>query len=130
MSAVKIMHSLFQSEISFQMRTQHQDGLAMTECAVLTRKGTKVADVAWASLERLLEIRDSIQAIVAPEICLEVLSASNTDQEMNEKRELYFERGALEFWICTETGDMRFFNRSGQFEKSSLFPDFPVKIQI
>ena len=130
MSAVKIMHSLFQSEISFQMRTQRQDGLAMTECAVLTRKGTKVADVAWASLERLLEIRDSIQAIVAPEICVEVLSASNTDQEMNEKRELYFERGALEFWICTETGDMRFFNRSGQFEKSSLFPDFPVKIQI
>lgn len=130
MSAVKIRHSLYQGEISFLMRTIRQDGLVMSECAIKTPKGTKVADVAWATTERVLQIRDQTEALIAPEVCVEVLSSSNTENEMREKRELYFERGAKEVWICDEAGDVRFFNAETQLEKSEMFSDFPNKIEV
>lgn len=130
MSAVKIKHSLLQGEISFLMRTIRQDGLVMSECAVKTPKGTKVADVAWASIDRVMQIREQTEALIAPEVCVEVLSSSNTPGEMREKRELYFERGALEVWICDEDGGLQFFNAHEQLRKSEMFPNFPDKIEI
>jgi Uma2 family endonuclease len=130
MSAVKIKHSLYQGEISFLMRTIRQDGLVMSECAIKTPKGTKVADVAWASIDRVMQIREQTEALIAPEVCVEVLSSSNTTSEMQEKRELYFERGALEVWICQENGEFQFFNVNEQLNKSEMFPDFPNKIEI
>ena len=130
MSAVRIMHSYYQGEISFLMRTMRPKGFAMVECAVQTRKGTKVADVAWASLDRMMQICDAAEALIAPEVCVEVLSSSNTASEMVEKRELYFERGALEFWTCDESGDVLFFDQSGALAQSVLFPNFPTRIEI
>ena len=37
--------------------------------------------------------------MVAPEICLEVISPSNSVKETQEKREAYFAAGAHEVWI-------------------------------
>jgi Uma2 family endonuclease len=59
-----------------------------------------------------------------------VFSSSNTEREMKEKRKLYFEQGAKEFWICTEEGGIKFFNADGQLEKSSLVPNFPKHIEL
>lgn len=128
MSAVRVRRSLYTGKIAFLMQTIGQNGYVMSECAVKTSKGTKAADVAWASIERVLQIRDSLEALIAPEVCVEVLSSSNTTEEMNVKRQLYFESGAIEFWICDESGEMQFFNLTGKLEQSILFPDFPVQI--
>mgnify|MGYP001313879954 CR=1 FL=1 len=38
--------------------------------------------------------------LAAPEICLEILSPSNSIVEMEMKRALYFEAGAREVWEC------------------------------
>lgn len=57
MSPAKVYHSLYQAEISYQLRSMLNWGKTLTECAIKTRKGTKVADVAWASLERLEKIK-------------------------------------------------------------------------
>ncbi len=65
---------------------------------------------------------------MAPEICIEVLSESNTRAEIDEKRLLYFERGAQELWTCDLKGRMRFFDSSGEMSGSGLVPSFPSDI--
>lgn len=130
MSAHRIGHSVFQGKINTLLQNLAKNGLAFPECAIVTRKGTKVADVAWASDETFAVIRDEVAASIAPELCVEVLSMSNSEEEMTEKRELYFERGAKEVWICDEYGDLRFFDQTGQLKTSNLFPNFPTKIVV
>jgi hypothetical protein len=81
----------------------------------------------------LLEIRDRHAFNLArwKEICVEVLSPGNTRGEMDEKRELLFEAGAEEMWICDEKGRMFFFMKHAPAEaagKSILCPDFPDRV--
>ena len=104
----------------------------MSECPVSTAKGVKAADVAWCSEELWAIGKDRSCFPTAPEICVEVLSPSNTDGEISEKRTLYFEAGAAEVWICSEQGAMSFFvapNRETPVVKSRLCPEFPALIQ-
>ncbi len=130
MNPVKIGHSIYQGMIGSLMKNMHPEGIMMVECAVRTRKGTKVADVAWASMQVIEKIKDETDASIAPEVCVEVVSMSNTRKEMQDKRELYFEKGANEVWVCNEYGDISFFDESGELEQSKMFPDFPKKISI
>ena len=130
MNPFKIKHSFFQNEIGHLLRTMRKDGFALTECAIKTSKGTRCADVAWASLDIFLNIFGQTEADIAPEVCVEVLSMSNSDFEIREKRALYFERGANEVWTCDEYGTIRFFDSNGKIEKSKMFPDFPQKVEI
>jgi Uma2 family endonuclease len=130
MSPVKIYHSILQGEIEFLLRSLLKNGKTLPECAIKTRKGTKVADVAWASLDVLSRIKDESEASIAPEICVEVISSSNTKKEMAEKRQLYFEAGAIEVWMCNENGDMSFFNAQQPLIRSVLVPNFPEKIEL
>ena len=130
MSPVKIYHSILQGEIEFLLRSLLRGGKTLPECAIKTGKGTKVADIAWASLDLLSKIKDETEASIAPEICVEVISAGNTKKEMAEKRQLYFEAGAMEVWMCNENGDMSFFNAQQQLTRSVLVPGFPEKIDL
>ncbi len=130
MCPVKFNHSLFQGEIIFLLRSMLSEGKTVAECAIKTRKGTKAADVAWLSFERLTQAKGQIELEIAPEICVEVLSESNTQKEMAEKRVLYFEQGAKEVWLCSEEGNMRFFNEKHELIHSELAPDFPLNIDV
>lgn len=129
MNAVKVIHSLYQGEIEYLLRTLLKGGKTLPECAIKTSKGTKVADVAWATTNTVRKIRDEVECSIAPEICVEVLSSSNTEDEMKEKPDLYFEKGAREVWIC-ENGVMHFYNTGGKLESSIFIPCFPKKIEI
>ncbi|MTW19694.1 Uma2 family endonuclease [Allochromatium palmeri] len=129
MNAVKVIHSLYQGEIEYLLRSLLKDGRALPECAIRTRKGTRVADVAWASHERIRIIRGETDCSIAPEICIEVRSGSNTADEMAEKRALYFECGALEVWLCID-GVMSFYAAGGQLQLSQLAPEFPARIRL
>jgi Uma2 family endonuclease len=64
---------------------------------------------------------------LAPEICIEVLSESNTAEEMDEKRTLYREAGAQEIWLVELDGRIRFFGDDEQ-EQSQLAPDMPNRL--
>ena len=130
MNPVKIIHSILTGKIASLIKIIQPKGVVMAECAIRTSKGTKVADVAWASMEVIEKIKDETDASIAPEICVEVVSMSNTNKEMVGKRELYFEKGASEVWICDEYGNLKFFNEAGQIEQSIMFPDFPKKISM
>jgi len=49
---------------------------------------------------------------------------------MDEKKHLYFEQGAKEFWICKNNGVMVFFDTEGVLEKSIMVSEFPKKITL
>lgn len=130
MSPVMVYHSAYQSEISYLLRSLSKHGKALSECAIKTSLGTKVADVAWASDERFNFIRHESQCSVAPEICIEVISSGNTISENTMKRHLYFESGAMEVWGCNKKGEIFFYNDKLRLRKSKIIPDFPNKIEL
>ncbi len=67
----------------------------------------------------------------APEICVEVLSPSNTEAEIQEKMALYLDAGAQEVWVCAESGAMSFFSPGTKsLTGSHLCPDFPKQIVL
>jgi len=130
MSPVKVYHSVLQGEIAALLRLNRRDGKILTECAIHTRKGTKVADVAWVSPETYRTIEHEAECSVAPEICVDILSSSNTTDEIEEKKALYFEQGTREFWLCDRDGCISYFDTDGEREASEYFPDFPDQVDI
>lgn len=105
-------------------------GEALVECSVDTSRGVKVADVAWMSDAFAAKYGEQTPYPQAPEICVEVLSPSNTQAEMQEKITLYLAKGAREVWLCEDTGRMCFFSYEGEMERSALAPDFPTSITL
>jgi Uma2 family endonuclease len=135
MSPAGKKHSKLQSRLIRLFAHLMADGDALPECAIETTAGTKVADVAWISEKRWASMDpDDISCVTAPEICIEILSPANTLAEMlgtpeqPGKRELYFQAGAVEFWICDSQGRLSFYDRSGPLPKSKLCPEFPEKV--
>ncbi len=90
MSPMKVIHSLLQGEIERLLSRLITGGKVFPECAIATEKGTKVADVVWVSDGRLQQIKYEIECSIAPEICIEVLSDSNTEAEMMAKKTALF----------------------------------------
>jgi len=121
-------HGTFQAEIACLLRNLMSKGRVLTECPVSTADGVKAADVAWASLECLAELGEKVCFPTAPEICVEVLSPSNTDAEIQEKARLYFDAGAHEVWLCATDGGMSSLGPNAK-QCSRLCPDFPKQIQ-
>ena len=130
MSPVKLYHSALQIRIAVILERLLKNGIALSECAIKTSKGTKVADVAWVSSSIWAKIKAETEASIAPEICVEVISTGNTQKEMAEKRQLYFEAGAIEVWMCNENGVVSFFNAEQQLTRSVLVPEFPEKVAV
>ncbi len=124
-------HGSYQSRIAHLLTLQKPQGRVLTECPISTADGVKAADAAWASPERMRELGNRSCFPKAPEICVEVLSPSNTEAEMNEKIALYFDAGAEEVWLCRTTGEMIFLGKDRSARKaSSLCPGFPSKVEL
>lgn len=129
MTPAKVMHGKVQLMIGMLLtQLMQESGEATIECAIQTRKGTKVADVAWFSESRWEQVQDEYDSPIAPEICIEVISPSNSSEEIREKKTLYFERGALEVWTCNAKGKMQFYTAAGEIASSALVPHFPKTI--
>jgi len=126
MTPAKVMHGKLQLKIGMLLTQLMQEaGEATIECAIQTTHGTKVADVAWFSAGRWEQVQDEYDSPIAPEICVEVIAQSNSADEIQQKKSLYFERGAVEVWIYSTKGKMHFYDQSGEIPSSGLIPDFP-----
>jgi Uma2 family endonuclease len=123
-------HGDYQSEIAGLLRELLKGGRATTECPVQTKEGVKAADIAWASRERRASYPHDPVFLVAPEICVEVESPSDVEAELMERKQLFFEKGALEFWVCDRNGEMAFFDPAGAIPQSRLCPGFPKRILL
>ena len=130
MSPASAWHSLFQEAIQGLLRKHLKGGRVPPECPIETRKGVRVADVAWMSVGFLRAHLGEEAFLSAPEICIEVISPSNTVSEIKQKRKLYLERGALEVWTCDLKGNVQFFDADGALEQSVLAPKFPKLISL
>ena len=128
MSPASGKHGILQGRITRYLGRTMPEGEVISECPIQTDEGVKVADVAWASDKYIEEFADRITFPEAPELCVEVISPSNSEAEMSQKRKLYFSQGAKEVWLCTLKGQVTFYTSSGEVATSTLFPAFPKEI--
>lgn len=125
MSPATNENGMYQAKIVAFLSRLIDTGAIINECSIQTREGVKVADVAWASDDFFDRNRGDNPFREAPELCVEILSSSNTAMEMDEKKELYFARGAREFWVCDQNGKMTFYQNTGELDRSALVESFP-----
>jgi len=125
-------HSELQERILLLLHEHAPPGHQPPEYAVATSAGVKTPDNVWMSSERRARMRATGDpTTLAPEICIEVVSTSNTPEEMAEKRTLYLNAGAEEVWIVdVDDGQVQFFDASGTIDRSHLAPAFPVQVDV
>jgi len=125
-------HGSYQSEISHLLRETMSEGRVISECPISTADGVKAADVAWASPECMRNLGNRACFPAAPDVCIEVLSPSNTQAEIEEKMALYFDAGAKEVWVCSRSGMMRFYElgKVRPLKISRLCPAFPKQVKL
>jgi Uma2 family endonuclease len=81
-------------------------------------------DVAWASSGFFVKHGDTTPFPEAPEICIEIVSPSNLDDEIRDKTQAYIAAGAREVWVVYEDGSVRFYDAAGERSSSS----YPVAL--
>jgi len=125
-------HGSYQFRIGLVLERYLRTGRVTVETPISTSEGVRLADAAWASDDFLAALPAGCVCLpTAPEICVEIVSPSNTREEMQEKRRLYFEAGAREFWLCHE-GNLSFYLADAEppAERSALCPDFPARVEL
>ena len=122
MSPASNFHGALQMKLGQILGLAGNGGMLVAECSIQTSKGVKAADVAWVSDAFLDTYGMATPYPKAPELCIEIKSPSNSQIEMQEKRELYFARGAVEVWLCDEQGSLSFYDCAGSIPASRLFP--------
>lgn len=128
------VHGGREGEIQRQLNRLLPDGVVYHNVTVSTAQGDKIPDVMWLSGKRWrskdqLGTKEGI-FIRAPEICVEIMSPSNSLEDMLAKKDLYLNCGAEEAWVCDQEAKMRFFSITGELAKSKLCPQFPVQILV
>jgi len=130
LSPHKNSHSRLQSALFRRLQQHAPDGLISVEYALATPAGVKAPDVVWMSPGREREmVETGDPATRAPELCIEVMSASNTDAEMQEKRALYRDIGAEEVWVASEEGTIRFFGEEER-DASAIAPSCLAELDV
>ena len=121
-------HSYRQAAVRDLLQKYAPDGLAVPEFALTTRQGVKSPDIVWMSANRRQEMdATGDPATLAPEICVDIMSESNTAAEMDEKRRLYREIGAEEVWFVDTDGRIRFY-REEEMDASEVAPGCPNEV--
>ena len=119
MSPASNNHGNLQFKIGDIIHRAKHNGEIIMECSVNTPMGVKVADVAWASDEFIVQYGFNTPYEIAPEICVEVISPSNSKKEMDEKIKLYLNQGAKEVWLCNQEMEISYYSPAGRIERSS-----------
>lgn len=120
----------YQGEILRLLHELLQGGRAIPKVPIQTTEGVKAVDAAWVSQERRKSKPNDPAYLIAPEICVEVESPSNDPEELRERKRLFFEKGAEEFWLCRLSGQMVFFDPAGEIPQSKFCPQFPGAITV
>jgi len=106
MSPASNDHGRVQSRLAAMLLNKLPKGEVITECSIQTSDGVKVADVAWLSEVFVSEFGFVTPYPKAPEICIEIVSPSNSKVEIQDKVDLYLAKGAQEVWIAYALDDI------------------------
>lgn len=121
-------HGRLQVFIGALLERKLKQGETLTECSIQTTEGVKVADVAWCSKAFIKQHGYETPYSQAPEICIEIVSPSNSKEEMINKAQLYLQAGAEEVWIIWENGIVDYYNKAGKLESSSYGVNIKLSI--
>jgi len=113
-------HGYLQAFVSHELRVQRPDGTTFTECPVETDIGVRVPDVVWASPEFMQRHGGESEFRAGPELCVEVLSPTNTHAEIDEKVAAYLAAGAREVWVVGDDGVPQIHTSAGRVAVSTL----------
>jgi hypothetical protein len=120
-----IRHAFIQGFLTRELARQRPDGTTLPECPVETDIGMRVPDVVWVSPELMERHRNEKEFRVAPDLCVEVLSPTNTRIEIAEKTAAYLAAGAKEVWIVDEDGVPEIHTSAGRASASTLGVELP-----
>ena len=122
MSPASNYHSALQTALASTLGVL--GGRAFVEASVLTSTGVLVADVAWASDEFMRAHGFETPYTQSPELCIEVVSPSNSRKELREKVAAYLEAGAAEVWIVfPQSKRIEFHGHAGLLPRSQYTVD-------
>jgi len=100
-------------------------GRVAGDTPIATSTGLFAADVTWASDAFVRAHEREVAPQQAPELCIEVVSPSNSRDELDKKRDAYLTSGAQEVWIVyPKSKRCEFFGPQGQLQQSA----FPVDL--
>ena len=125
MSPASTWHASRQTKVVLYLSRRLADGEILTEPAIQTVLGVRVPDVAWRSAAALSAHGYVSPLPIAPELCVEVLSDSNSDAEMAAKRAAYFAAGAQEVWLVADDSSIVVYTKAGRQASSSIVGEAP-----
>lgn len=123
MSPASNRHGRLQFEVGKFIDQRKGSGKIVMECSIQTAEGVKVADLAWASDGFIERYGYDTPYRRAPEICVEIVSPSDSAGEIEEKVRLYLSKGAIEVWIVAEDGSTRYYTYEGEIPRSREVAD-------
>lgn len=120
-SPVGKLHGLVATRVAEYLR-QSLGGRTMVEVGVATAIGVRAPDVAWCSDAYLAAHPEDMPLSSAPEICVEIASASNPLPKLREKAMAYINAGAVEAWVLlAQTRQIEIYGRGGR-QEATTFP--------
>lgn len=120
MTPASSYHTALQLELGTRLKAL--GGRAFVDVGIVTDAGVLVPDVAWASDDfmRLHGFETPYER--AHDICVEVVSASNSRKEMRDKIGAYLAAGAVEVWLVYPASKRcEFFSATG-LSPASRYP--------
>ena len=120
MSPASNDHGRVQSRLAAMLLNNLPKGEVITECSIQTSDGVKVADVAWLSEAFVSEFGFITPYPKAPEICIEIVSPSNSKIEIQEKIDLYLAKGAKEVWVAYALDNIDIYTCMGIVDQSDI----------
>jgi Uma2 family endonuclease len=126
MSPASNRHGRMQALVASELLRQLAHGTVINEASILTDIGVRVPDVVWCSPEFFRLHREVTPYPKAPEICVEIVSPSNSVAELREKTRAYLAIGAKEVWQVSEDGTVRYYDQHGERSASA----FPVTLSL
>ena len=125
---VGLLHAKRADKLIAAIRACLPDWRISPEIGIHTADGVKAPDLALASAA-FTELTDAHGFLVqAPEICIEIMSPSNSWEEMRHKGLLYLAAGAMDAWVCDEAGRMHIFGGGGELPGSAIAAGLPREI--
>jgi Uma2 family endonuclease len=122
MSPASSYHTALQADLATKLKTL--GGRTFVDVSMLTPTGVLVADVAWASAAFMRAHGFETPYTRAPQICVEVVSPSNSRKQMREKIEAYLGAGAEEVWLVYPSSKRcEFYANQGPLPRSAYSLD-------
>ncbi len=126
---IGLLHAKRADKLIAAIRASLPDWRVWPEVGIHTADGVKAPDLALAS-PQFGESTDRHGFLLqAPNICVEIMSPSNSWEEMRHKSLLYLAAGAVEAWVCDESGEMHFFSGGGEMPSSQIAAMIPTSLE-